>query len=387
MKKYIAVLLLTVLLCSCNKIPQKQTKRAEHRNNSVVGVWLTYNEMDNILSSYNPKAEFTAVADNCKSFGITDVFIHTVPFCNSYYNSKFIPLCEKAENIDFDIPDFLTDIFHKRNIKVHAWINPYRVRTADSNIKKLNKKSPAYIWLNDKIRDNDKNICFSNGIYLNPAEKDVKTLIINTVREITDKYSFDGVHIDDYFYPTVSPDFDKISYNEYKNSVKSPLSLNDYRKANVTSLISQMYSVLKSKKIVFSISPSADIGRNEVEMFADVTEFCKTPLCDMIIPQIYFGFEYPDKNYRFLKLLRDWENLNSEGKTKLVIGLASYKLGTTNEPDNAEWERGEDIIKRQVEMLNSDGNISGYVFFSYSSLFSDSELNRVAREKITEVLR
>ena len=36
------------------------------------------------------------------------------------------------------------------------------------------------------------------------------------MREIISKYDIDGIHIDDYFYPSTSVEVDKIQYSKYK---------------------------------------------------------------------------------------------------------------------------------------------------------------------------
>ncbi len=389
LKKLISVFIILIILCGCSKSTvvtssDLSKNNAENTENQVKGVWITYNELNGILESDNFKSEFENIANNCESFGITDMFIHTVPYHNSYYKSDYLPLCENARRYDFDILQAMIDICHSKNIKVHAWLNPYRVRTADSDTEKLNKQSPAYSWLTEKNYKNQNNVCVYEGIYLNPASSVVKKLILDVTREIINNYDVDGIHIDDYFYPTTSADFDKQSYESYKEKTKNPLSLEDFRTFNVTDLVSQMYSVIKSsdKNVVFSISPTASLRKNTEELYADVISWCQTPLADMIIPQLYFGFDYPDKDYRFDNLLKVWKNLTQTGKTKLLIGLGVYKLGTTEGPDAKEWKNGTFIIAKQVDILKKDSAVSGFVYFSYSSLFSQDSLNTAARNLI-----
>ena len=48
--------------------------------------------------------------------------------------------------------------------------------------------------------------------WLNPY-KEVTDLIANGAAELVSKYDVDGVHIDDYFYPTTEAYFDSIAFN------------------------------------------------------------------------------------------------------------------------------------------------------------------------------
>ena len=277
---------------------------------------------------------------------------------------------------DFDVFKYIIEVLHKENIKTHAWINPYRVRTADSDINRLPFDSPAYKWLTDEISENDNNVCFFEGIYLNPASSDVKRLITDGVREIIEAYDVDGIHIDDYFYPTVSSEFDASAYEEYIAENENPLPLAEYRISHINSLISSLYTAVKfrDKSLVFSISPSASISRNKEEYFADINTWVQNECVDLLIPQAYFGFNYPDGNYRFRKIVNDFKSLPLKS-TKLAVGLATYKIGTNSEPDREEWGNGKEVIDKQVKLCENDKDLGGYVFFSYSSFLTYKEQN------------
>ena len=88
---------------------------------------------------------------------------------------------------------------------MHAWINPFRVSGIDNSaISSLPEGS--IITLADKF-------------YLNPALSQVQSLVINGVRELIDNYDIDGIHFDDYFYPTADAAFDSATYQEYAKSI------------------------------------------------------------------------------------------------------------------------------------------------------------------------
>ncbi len=372
MKRIIAILIVMIFVISgCRKVNEIDKKAPDSK---ISGVWLTYSEINELLEGGQFKENFFVVSSNLERYGITDVFIQVRPFCDSLFKSEYFPQNELSLQYDFDVFSYMIDTLHKNNIRIHAWLNPYRVRTADSDINNLPSDSPAYKWLTDDVTENDNNICILNGIYLNPASSDVKKLITDGVREIINNYDVDGVHIDDYFYPTTSSDFDAASYEDYKSKNENPLSLDEYRISHINALISSLYTAIKfkDKNLIFSISPSASISKNKQEYYADIKTWVKNECVDIIIPQAYFGFDYPDKDYRFDKIIDDYKALPFKS-TKLVIGLATYKIGTSANPDNIEWKDGEKIIDKQVEICEKDKKISGFVFFSYSSFLSYKE--------------
>lgn len=366
MKKLMCIVLALMLLAGC--VPQK-TSDNNTKQDYIIGVWVSYAEIDTMLQG-DFKVEFDTALQNCKAKGITDMFVHLIPFCDSYYRSELFPLRASAATSDFDILEYMISLCHQSGIKFHAWINPYRVRTADSEISLLPDNSPAKQWLSDQDTDNDINVSLMGGIYLNPASIEVRALIIDGIREIIDHYAVDGIHFDDYFYPTTDIAFDEQSYNGYCNTTQKPLSLYDWRRSNVNALISGAYTAIKfkNKDIIFSISPSASIDENYNTHYADVTLWCDNACVDYIIPQLYFGFDYPDNNFKFDNLLSDWQKQINGTDAKLLIGLAAYKIGAQNEPDKAEWTNGNEVIKRQVQICKQTESIAGHIYFSYSAL-------------------
>lgn len=394
MKKLIVCLLVfCLLLAGCtpenSSILSDESEELTYKNSSVSGVWLSFSEINSMLESEAGfKAEFDKVIENCKALKIGEIYVHIRAFCDSLFQSDYFPLINNAKNIDFDPFQYIIDACHTSGIKVHAWINPYRVLTSSSDKEALDHESPAYKWLSDESTENDKNVCCFDGIYLNPAEPEVRELVINGIREVLSKYEVDGIHFDDYFYPTTDPEFDSVSYEKYASETENPLSLADWRRANVNALISGCYTAVKfyGKDIAFTVSPMASIEKNYNELYADVKTWVESGCLDAVIPQLYFGFDYPDREFCFDNLLDEWIELSKVNtEVELKIGLAPYKIGTDSEADREEWNTSEDIIARQAEICYKNGSVSGYVFFSYSSLFSDKELNTKQREKLNNI--
>jgi len=386
----IAILIILLLFCGCALPDNAASQNEENSGYTSFGIWISYLELNAMLTSSNGfEAELADVVKNCKDLGIGNVYIHVRPFCDSVFKSKYFPLREEVELLDYDVFEYIINTFHNEEIKVHAWINPYRVYTASSDINALSTQSPVYKWLNDDSAENDKNVCLWNGIYLNPAETEVQQLVINGIREIIEIYDVDGIHFDDYFYPTTDSAFDEVSYGEYLSDNAKPVSLEDWRRTNVNSLISGCNSAIKNsgKNIVFSISPAAAIDKNYDELYADVEYWVKNNMVDAVIPQLYFGFEYPLSEFRFENLLKKWTKLmSSNNQVELIVGLAFYKTGTDVSPDSEEWQRDTDIIARQVKLCCDDSRINGFSLYSYSSVFSEEVLNRSQLEKLTEYL-
>lgn len=393
--KRIAILLLAIiiLLCGCGEVENDDKNLATEdlmEYDFSSGIWLSYSEINSMLKSEKGfKKEFKDVIANCKTLKITDIYVHVRAFCDSLYPSKLYPMVEGAKGYDYDILDYIILECRKSNIRVHAWINPYRVSTSTEDINILPSESPAYKWLTDANADNDINVVKSNGIYLNPAEEEVRKLVTEGIKEILDNYDVQGIHFDDYFYPTQTEEFDKASYEEYLSSTDTPESLASWRRANVNSLISSCYTTVKfyNKDLLFTVSPMASIEGNYNNLYADIESWIENGCIDWIIPQIYFGYNYPDDKFAFGNLLKEWTDLADKNKkVKLIVGLSFYKSGTYQTPDNEEWQTGTDIIARQVKDCKENNNVSGFALFSYSYVFSDNEICSSQRDNLQEYI-
>ena len=377
MKKFITLILVVAfLLCGCN-LPKEETPKDDAPIKSeMVGIWITFSEISDFFSSPEGfEAAFNAAVEKAKGIGVNTLFVHVRAFCDAVYQSSYFPKASYVNTAN-DPLTVMCDIAAKHSMEIHAWINPYRVSTASSDINTLPQDSPAYIWLNDETPENDVNVCFTDsGIYLNPAAPEVKKLILKGVRVIIDNYEVAGIHFDDYFYPTTDAAFDEAAYKQYQSTAELPLTLAEWRRMNVNSLINSVYCAVKEKNsaMQFGVSPAADLDRCYNTLYADIEGWIGGGYIDYIMPQLYFGFEYPRNEFCFDMLFIKWQDLTA-GKVKMYVGLPFYKVGTDMQPDKDEWNAHDDIIARQIALLK-ENNTAGYVYFSYSSVFSSDALN------------
>lgn len=380
MKKiFVLVLILVFVLCGCSGTVSQLDKDMydfhdsldENDNNpGIVGdadddimlfSWFSYPEikpypLNQSKEEYRNKV--SSVMGNLSKLGVSDVFVQVRPFADAIYPSKLFPSSScvvesQGDALPFDFLELIIQEAEKKNLRVHGWINPYRIQSAfDEN--KLFSESVYYKWFSQGESDIKK---AAGGLYFSPSSVKVQELIIEGVRELMENYKLSGIHIDDYFYPTTEESFDKEEYSKYRQD-GGKLSLGDWRRANVSSLLSGIYCAVKSfgEEKIFSVSPSGDIEKNMNELYADVKLWCKEEgYCDLIIPQIYFGFE--NSKLPFEKCALSWKQLMGE-KTKLGAGLALYKAGLEDvyagEGKN-EWINNSDIIKRQYVFLSENG--------------------------------
>ncbi len=363
----------------------------------VRGMWIAFFELYPMFDK-DFSTEFSNVLDKCVDSGINTVYVHVRSHCDAFYPSEYFPwsgYCNSVDGKQGVAPDFdplkvMISLAHERGLEFHAWINPYRVLKDSTDLTLLADSNPAKIWLTDEDESND--LCVTEckgGLYLNPAEPAVRRLITDGVREIVANYDVDGIHFDDYFYPTTDESFDEANYADYRASVTSnPLPLDDWRRANVNAMVSAVYNAVKSERAdcIFGISPMASIGTNYNTVYADVASWLDADIVDYIMPQLYFGFEYPDEKTRFNNLLNDWCELFNGRSQRLYIGLGSYRVGSTD-TNNIEWSQHDDILTRQINMLRADGVSDGFVIYSYTTFYKNDELSTTVRDSVISLIR
>ena len=202
------------------------------------------------------------------------------------------------------------------------------------------------------------------------------------------KYNVDGLHIDDYFYPTTDASFDSDAF-----AASGYSSLSAFRLSNCDRLVSSLYSAVKgaNSSAWFGVSTQGNIDNNYTYMYADVKKWCSNSgYVDYMAPQIYYGFK--NSALSFTYNLSQWQNMVSGTSIKLIPGLAVYKVGNYDQwagTGSGEWQTDTEILKRQILAAREKANYGGVVFYSYNYLFEPTEnQSAIAAEKsaVEEIL-
>lgn len=355
-------------------LSSKATADTLESDEEMRGVWVSYMElsMEN-ESSKTQKAfedKFTEIAQKCRESGFNTLIVQVRPFCDALYKSSYFPWSHiltgtQGENPQYDALQIMCDICKENNLKIHAWINPYRV-SSNETPKKLSDNNPY-------IKNSEIGIKTDNGIFLDPSNETAQQLISDGVKEIAENYDVDGIQFDDYFYPTEDESFDKKQYEAYieKYGKENSMSLDNWRMQNVNTLICKVYRTIKSvdSSVEFGISPQGNIGNND-GLYADVKSWCTCKgFADYICPQIYFSLENPALTFE--DCLNSWTSLDFDENVKLYVGLGGYKAGN-GEYDEETWLLSDSILADEYDILRNNKSVRGFMLYSYSCLEDDT---------------
>jgi len=164
-------------------------------------------------------------------------------------------------------------------------------------------------------------------LWLDPGEAATREHSLRVIMDVVDRYDIDGVHFDDYFYPYPEKvngqdvEFpDELSWQAYRRR-GGKLLRNDWRRANVDSLIHSVYDSIKAAKpwVKFGISPfgiwrphnpSQITGLDAYDsLFADSRRWLAEGWVDYLAPQLYWPIE--QKAQGFDALLQWWSGQNA----------------------------------------------------------------------------
>ncbi|MGG1659075.1 family 10 glycosylhydrolase [Brevibacillus sp. NRS-1366] len=348
-------------------------------NGSLRGVWVStvFNLDWPSTGSYGNQAkqqqEYIQLLNELQTMGMNAVFVQVRPSADALYPSSMVPWSKyltgtQGKSPGYDPLAFMVEETHKRGMQFHAWFNPFRANTdaktdqlAANHVVKLHPD-----WI----------VNSSNKLYINPGIPQARQQIIAEVMEVVQNYNIDGVHLDDYFYPSNGAFNDDATFKAYNS--KKIATKADWRRDNINSFVQQLNQSIKNVKpnVQFGISPFG-VWRNIAvdqtgsdtkagvtaydNMYADVRTWIRQGWMDYVTPQIYWSLSFAPAQYD--KLVTWWSSEVRGTNVKLYIGHSPYKLGTAE----AGWQNAQEIIN-QLNYNTLHPEVQGSVFFSAKDL-------------------
>lgn len=339
-------------------------------------VWVSYLEWQNV--DFSSAAAFSArvgaMLDGIAALGATVVLAQVRPFGDALYPSALFPFSHLCTGTQGQAPGFdplglLLAAAHARGLQVEAWVNPYRLQVG--GVPALCAESPAARHP-DWVRE------AGGGLYLDPASPAVRQYIADGLAELCQNYDLDGIHFDDYFYPTADPAFDADAYATY-TAAGGTLALADWRRQNVSELVALCWrTVHQTPGVRFGIAPQGRIEANRDGQYSDTALWLSTPgYIDYLAPQLYWGLESPREALRADALAAEWAALPRAAGVRLYAGLGAYRIGGGE--DGAalgEWRSGG-ALAAQVRAVQAAG-LDGAALYRYASLFENGDWPELA---------
>lgn len=395
--KKLTVIILCLFLCSCGEAGESKAQFSYERKyyiaridfsksidivqDEMIGIWVSQFDMHAIYRDGNKQrskddyiAKINIMTDNLIHDGFNTIFLQVRPNGDSMYKSEFFPTSKYiagiyGDTLDYDAIKIFIDIAKHKGLSVHAWVNPFRLCKESELINY--GRGILYEWylegLGKRIEIGDDGL-----LYLDPAYDEATELIVNGINEILTNYNFDGIHLDDYFYPT------EFNFNDENEFSKSNFEdIGDFRRSNIDKTVKEIYNTVhRFEGKVFGIAPAGNIYSLTNGWYVDIYKWLKSDgFIDYIMPQLYFGFD--NSTCPFVDVLNDWVKAVKNDSIKLYIGLSAAKceLGSKGIADSYagengkyEWRDNKDILARSYNEI-SKTNAHGVCIFTYSSFY------------------
>lgn len=344
-------------------------------------VWVSYLEWQQVDFS-TPETfsgDIAVILDNIRNLGATVVLAQVRPFGDALYPSSYYPfshLCTGQQGRDpgYDPLALLVQAAHDQGLALEAWVNPYRIQAGLTPA--LCGASPAKLHP-DWVKYTD------TGAYLDPANTAVRQYIADAVGELCANYDVDGIHFDDYFYPTTDPAFDAADYA----ASGSTRTQDDWRRENVNALVELCHATARRYGVRFGVAPVGDPEQNYALQYSDAARWLRQGTVDYLMPQLYWGQEYVkdgDTSHSLARLAGAWAALPRAAGVRLYAGLGAYRIGAGDGSDaGSEWVSGR-ALADQLNLLDRLG-VQGAGLYRYASLFDASDYAGLAAAEVDAV--
>ncbi len=307
------------------------------------------------------KDELRNILNQLQEYNFNTVLFQARAQGRVFYKSKIESLSPFFNHSDnFDPLAFAIEECHKRGMECHAWLITYPVEKAKVKYTGRGKRRKAIVT--EKKPDYYKLI--DDRWYLDPGRPETRQRIVSLVNEIVSNYDIDGIHFDYIRYPSNTRKFpDEDTYKKYGQGK----SLHNWRRDNITRLVTEVYDNVKAKKNWVQISSSPlgryrvlpEISRNDgwtayETVFQDAGLWMKNGKHDLMFPMMYHREKY------FYPFLDDWI-ANSNGRS-IVPGLGIYQM------DEQNWSL-QDIINQMNYIRAND--VKGQAFFRAKNILNN----------------
>lgn len=308
--------------------------------------------------------------DELQKDGVNAVIFQVRPECDALYASKLEPWSRfltgrqgLAPSPYWDPLQWMIEQCHKRGMELHAWINPYRAKTKNTNDLASNHVAMLHP---------DRIIPYDGQFILNPALKENRDYVCEVVKDIVSRYDVDGIHIDDYFYPypVAGQQFGDARFYE---SDRRGLNLGDWRRDNVNIFIKQLSEVIHETKpwVKFGVSPfgiyrnkrsdpnsgSETSGlQNYDDLYADILLWVNNGWVDYCAPQLYWQIGHKAADY---STLIQWWDRHASARP-LYIGEDVERTVKYPDPQNPQSNQMPAKFRLHAQMPHVKGTVLWY---------------------------
>ena len=308
---------------------------------------------------YKTPGEIARVMQNCKSAGFNTVLFQVRGNGTAMYRSRLEPWAEELGGRDpgFDPLAVACEEAHRRGMGLHAWVNVipgWRGKGPPTDRRQLYWTKPQWFW-HDAAGRREPLGWYNN---LNPCYPEVKQYLVAVMREIVERYSVDGLHMDYVRFPNdvATTDYprDPRTLNLFRRATgkapdAAPQAWDAWRAEQITQLVRGIRGMMRSVRpsAYLTAAVGAEPADSQRRHFQDSRRWLADGLLDRVFPM-----NYADDMSTFAKRAHEWSALRT--RIPVVSGIMFDKRD------------GRTVIQ-QIDLARRTGR--HFAAFAYNSLF------------------
>ena len=245
----IKTLLFLLALLMASPLAMAQSPKREFR-----GAWIQcVNGQFQGMTPQKMQSVLTSQLDALQKAGINAIIFQVRAEADALYQSSYEPWSRfltgvQGKSPQWDPLQWMINECHKRNMELHAWVNPYRAKT-----KGTASLSPAHPY----YKHPELFVEYEGQLYFNPGLPENRKYICKIIRDIVTRYDIDALHMDDYFYPYPTPGKDFPDNAAFAQYGRGYINKGDWRRDNVNVLMKEIQQTVRECKpwVKFGVSP------------------------------------------------------------------------------------------------------------------------------------
>lgn len=311
------------------------------------------------------QAHLCTILDSLQAIHINTILLQTRIRGDVIYPSAIEPFApvftgHHGKGPGYDPLAFAIEECHKRGMQLHAWLVAIPLGDA------------AYVKAHGKLslpkRKPVQCTKFRGAWYMEPSHPATAEHLGALVEEMVDRYDVDGIHLDYIRYPEYNDTYpDGTLYNRNRRG----MSKADWRRTNITHLMSTLHSKIKSLKPWVCVS-AATLGKhNDVARYSsygwnayhtvhqEAQQWMHMGIVDAVFPMLYYADNH------FYPFACDWGE-HAHGR-HVVAGIGTYQL----HEEEKDWELEE--VTRQLHIVRAHPTLAGTAQFRSQFVTDDTK--------------
>jgi len=275
---------------------------------------------------------------------------------STYTNTE--ALCYTVKDSTFDPLAYAVAKAKDYNIEIHAWVTVFVITPHD--LWKIKDHHVYYThpeWVTydraGQIMPND----VAEGAFLDPGVPAAREYFKNVVSDIVSNYDIAGIQFDYIRYPDSTYGHNPIALGEYAK-VQDQISWPDWKREQLTSFVSELYTQIKSIKPKVQVSAAVIAKRDKA--LNKYSQNWPLWLSKKYIDKAYL-MAYNTSNTSFTKLIANAAQLKEQ--KKMVIVLRAWPPAGSTYPASK--------INEKIRITKKH-HFKNYGFYSYSGMSTNN---------------